>query len=305
MNYTQFQVNQFKLSSMVDHPQIVVVKNRGDGFTHLLRELITTINPTKIYLYVNKSKSLDYIEYLDDYFFGEVVQINSTEELGSVLSERLARINFVSERPLIINDQNTFDHTHDSVWELGMNSRHYKLASVTVCNPSMIITSDIRLNLDYVFISKPPFVQHKKRMYDYYCGMFPSFESFDKVLSKCTDNYSWFVVDNRKTTNNIQDKIFWIKPFDLGTDYSDKNHSKLLESVSNKCSSNSAAYSSNCKCCCVQCTCCTSNAVSDCKCCCTLCVCCSSTKPSIKSSFKFRITLTTTTTNRIQFEILQ
>ena len=38
-----------------------------------------------------------------------------------------------------------------------------------------------RTNIDYVFILREPYITNRKRIYENYAGMFPTFESFVKL----------------------------------------------------------------------------------------------------------------------------
>ena len=45
---------------------------------------------------------------------------------------------------------------------------------------------------NYVFILREPYITNRKRIYENYAGMFPTFESFCQVMDQCTENYECF-----------------------------------------------------------------------------------------------------------------
>lgn len=69
----------------------------------------------------------------------------------------------------------------------------------------------LRTNIDYVFILREPYIANRKRIYDNYAGMFPTFESFCQVMDQCTENYECLVINNNSKSNKLQDQVFWYK----------------------------------------------------------------------------------------------
>ena len=73
----------------------------------------------------------------------------------------------------------------------------------------------------YLFL-REPYISNRKRIYDNYAGMFPTFESFCQVMDQCTENYECLVINNNAKSNKLDDQIFWYKasnhgPFKLGS----------------------------------------------------------------------------------------
>ena len=66
-------------------------------------------------------------------------------------------------------------------------------------------------NIDYVFILREPYISNRKRIYENYAGMFPTFESFCQVMDQCTENYECLVINNNAKTNKLDEQIFWYK----------------------------------------------------------------------------------------------
>ena len=73
------------------------------------------------------------------------------------------------------------------------------------------IPPNLRTNIDFVFILREPYISNRKRIYDNYAGMFPTFESFCQVMDQCTENYECLVINNNAKTNNLTEQIFWYK----------------------------------------------------------------------------------------------
>jgi hypothetical protein len=73
------------------------------------------------------------------------------------------------------------------------------------------VPPSLRTNIDYTFILRENITANRKRIYDNYAGMFPSFESFCTVLDQCTNNFECLVIDNTVTSNKIEDCVYWFR----------------------------------------------------------------------------------------------
>ena len=73
------------------------------------------------------------------------------------------------------------------------------------------VPPNLRTNIDYTFILREPYINNRKRIYDNYAGMFPTFESFCQVMDQCTENYECLVINNNAKSNKLEDQIFWYK----------------------------------------------------------------------------------------------
>ena len=84
----------------------------------------------------------------------------------------------------------------------------------------------------------PVKTSNRKRIYEHYAGMFPTFEMFCQVMDQCTENYECLVVNNNSKSNRLQDQVFWYKAephetFRIGSDnfwlFSDENYKDTQE----------------------------------------------------------------------------
>ena len=94
---------------------------------------------------------------------------------------------------------------------LFMNGRHWKIMLIITMQYPLGIPPTLRTNIDYVFILREPYIANRKRIYENYAGMFPTFESFCQVMDQCTENFECLVINNNVKSNKLQDQIFWYK----------------------------------------------------------------------------------------------
>jgi len=120
----------------------------------------------------------------------------------------------IDPRAFVILD----DCLYDATWAkdkmmrlLFMNGRHWKVMLVITMQYPLGIPPNLRTNIDYVFILREPYIANRKRIYENYAGMFPTFESFCQVMDQCTENFECLVINNNCKSNKLQDQIFWYK----------------------------------------------------------------------------------------------
>ena len=110
------------------------------------------------------------------------------------------------------------DCLYDNSWArdklmrlLFMNGRHWKIMLVITMQYPLGVPPNLRTNIDYTFILREPYINNRKRIYENYAGMFPTFESFCQVMDQCTENYECLVIANNAKSNRLDEQIFWYK----------------------------------------------------------------------------------------------
>jgi hypothetical protein len=120
----------------------------------------------------------------------------------------------IDPRTFVILDDCLYDNTwsRDRLMRLlFMNGRHWKVMLIITMQYPLGIPPTLRTNIDYVFILREPYIANRKRIYENYAGMFPTFESFCQVMDQCTENYECLVINNNAKSNKLQDQVFWYK----------------------------------------------------------------------------------------------
>ncbi len=120
----------------------------------------------------------------------------------------------IDPRTFTILDDCLFDNTwsKDKLMKLlFMNGRHWKIMLIITMQYPLGIPPILRTNIDYVFILREPYIANRKRIYDNFAGMFPTFESFCQVMDQCTENYECLVINNNSKSNQLKDQVFWYK----------------------------------------------------------------------------------------------
>jgi hypothetical protein len=120
----------------------------------------------------------------------------------------------VDPRAFFILDDCLYDNswtTDVNIRSLFMNGRHYKVFFIITMQYPLGIPPNLRANIDYVFILRNNSTSDRKRIYEHYAGIFPTFEAFCQVMDSCTENYECLVINNTVRSNKIEDCVFWYK----------------------------------------------------------------------------------------------
>lgn len=206
-------------------PVIVLIGRRDTGKSYLVRDLLYHHRDIPIGTVISGTEAGNgfYASHVpklfihDEYSSGIIENILKRQK--SVMKEVQKQIQMyktckIDPRSFVILD----DCLYDSTWTrdklmrlLFMNGRHWKVLLVITMQYPLGCPPTLRTNIDFVFILREPYISNRKRIYDNYAGMFPTFESFCQVMDQCTENYECLVIDNNVKSNKLNEQIFWYK----------------------------------------------------------------------------------------------
>lgn len=216
-------------------PVIVLIGRRDTGKTFLVRDLLYYHQDIPIGTVISGTEAGNgfYSSHVPKLFIHDEYSSSIVENV--LKRQKLALKQMKKEnqqfgrttmdpRVFIILDDCLYDNTwsKDKMMRLlFMNGRHWKVMLIITMQYPLGVPPNLRTNIDYVFILREPYIANRKRIYENYAGMFPTFESFCQVMDQCTENYECLVISNNAKSNQLQDQIFWYKaeahgPFKLG-----------------------------------------------------------------------------------------
>ncbi len=206
-------------------PVIVLIGRRDTGKSYLVRDLLFYQQDIPIGTVISGTEA-------GNSFYGEhVPKIFIHEEYNSCIIENILKrqkqcLKQVQQEQQMYKksniDSRAFcildDCLYDSTWTkdklmrlLFMNGRHWKIMLIITMQYPLGIPPNLRTNIDYVFLLREPYINNRKRIYENYAGMFPTFEAFSQVMDQCTENYECLVINNNSKSNKLTDQIFWYK----------------------------------------------------------------------------------------------
>lgn len=206
-------------------PVIVMIGRRDTGKSMLVRDLLYFHQDIPVGAVISGTEA-------GNGFYAELVpKLFIHHEYNSIIIENILRRQRVVlkqiKKELTTNNKTTIDPRtfvilddclYDNKWTsdklmriLFMNGRHWKIMLIITMQYPLGIPPNLRTNVDYVFILRENVGTNRKRIFDNYASMFPTFEAFCSVLDSCTENYECLVIVNNSQSNLLKDQIFWYK----------------------------------------------------------------------------------------------
>ena len=233
----KLQLRKFDMSSIGDDKVVVMIGKRETGKSYLVRDLLYRHRDIPIGTVISATEHANK-------FYGNIVPniFIHDEFTPAIVSNVLKRQHLIIKRcrkeikqtggtdidprAFLIMDDCLAD---SSAWQKDknirscfMNGRHFKLLFVLTSQYALGMGPQLRTNVDYAFILRENIISNRKRIYESYCGMFPSFELFCQVLDQTTEDYCCLVINNNAKSNKLEDQVFWYKaeprpPFRMGS----------------------------------------------------------------------------------------
>ena len=206
-------------------PVIVLIGRRDTGKSYLVRDLLYYHQDIPIGTVISGTEAGNgfYAEHVPKLFihdeYNTAIIENILKRQRAVLKQikkeqEVYKRSNIDPRAFVILDDCLFDATwtKDKVMRLlFMNGRHWKIMLIITMQYPLGIPPNLRTNIDYVFILREPYISNRKRIYENYAGMFPTFESFCQVMDQCTENFECLVIKNNAKSNKLNEQIFWYK----------------------------------------------------------------------------------------------
>ena len=206
-------------------PVIVLIGRRDTGKSFLVRDLLFHHVDIPIGTVISGTEAGNgfYSEHVPKLFIHDEYKTSIIENILKRQKVVIKQVNKqieiyekskIDARSFVILDDCLYDNSwsRDKMMRLlFMNGRHWKVMLIITMQYPLGIPPTLRTNIDYVFILREPYIANRKRIYENYAGMFPTFESFCQVMDQCTENYECLVIDNNVKSNKLQEQIFWYK----------------------------------------------------------------------------------------------
>jgi hypothetical protein len=111
----------------------------------------------------------------------------------------------------------------ETLRKIFMNGRHWNIFVMLTIQYCMGLDIALRGNAGYVFVCREPIISYRRKIYESFLGMLPSFSAFEKVMDSCTQNYELLVLDRTCKSTNAEDALSWYKAapeykFRIGSD---------------------------------------------------------------------------------------
>lgn len=206
-------------------PVIVLIGRRDTGKSFIVRDLLYHQQDIPIGTVISGTEAGNnfYSEHVPKLFIHDEYNQTIIENILKRQKQCMKQISkeiemykksSIDPRTFVILDDCLYDAgwTKDKLMRLlFMNGRHWKVMLIITMQYPLGIPPNLRTNIDFVFILREPYINNRKRIYENYAGMFPTFESFCQIMDQCTENYECLVINNNSKSNKLTDQIFWYK----------------------------------------------------------------------------------------------
>lgn len=248
-NGTILSLNEFKIKDMEPHPRIALIGKSGSGKSWVIRDVIWHNKDIPCGTVIAPTDKLN--GFYDDFFLPEFI---FHEYRADIIPDVLRRQTMMIEKNkrrikkgkkeidprsyLIMDDcmSSKQEWLKDSnVLSIFNEGRHYKLTYMLAMQYSLGIQPELRSNFDYVFLLAENFINNRKKLWEHYAGMFPTFDAFYQVFSQITENYGVMVINNKVRSSDIAKSVYWFKAkfrenFKIGNNKVKDFHNKYYDS---------------------------------------------------------------------------
>ena len=220
----RLELRKFDISSIPSNSIVILISRRNGGKTTTLKDIMyynrdipvgTVISPTEG---ANKS----YSDMIPSLFIHEEYSIKLVSDLLTRQKVMMNKVNREkSQNGRAITDPRAFlildDCMYDSIWKkdknmryIFMNGRHQQLFLMITLQYVLGIPPELRCNVDYAFIFRENNIGNRKRLYENYCSVIPTFDMFCSIMdSVTTDGFGCLVINNLSRSSKLEDCVFW------------------------------------------------------------------------------------------------
>lgn len=210
----KINIPSFDLKTMKQDPKIALIGKRGSGKSTLIKDLIYNMNYKLENIYAI-SVGEEYDKFYGNFLNKQNIHCKYDDSIISDLmeqqEERLTNSKETAESILLILD----DCLHKKIMQntsfkdLIYNGRNYKIGIIMTMQYPLMMTVDIKCNIDYIFATTSSHDSDIKKIYDYWNRTIPLFDTFKTIYDNVTQNYNNMVINY--TAYNDMPRIFRYK----------------------------------------------------------------------------------------------
>lgn len=251
----KINLNRFNMNSIERDATILIYGKRRSGKSWLIRDMCYHLRDIPYGVVFSGTEAVNefYSDFIPDSFIHNKYDRNlinnmfakQTVKIKTVKSEgkgdgKTAENNMFVFMDDMISQKDDWKKD-DTIREIGMNGRHYNILFCLATQHLNSVPTDLRGNIDYVFMFNDPSINNRKILHQNYGAVIPKFEMFCTILDECTQDYQCLVV---KTTgilkNTIESQVFYYKAVDHGSfhmgskqiwDFHQNNYDKMYKVV--------------------------------------------------------------------------
>ncbi len=224
----QLSLKKFDITQIQDDNVIVLLGKRKTGKSFLVKDIMYYHRDIPVGTVISGTESANCFYghivprlFIHDEYKPEIVEniLKRQKEINKKANKEKSQYgsSSIDPRAFLIMD----DCLHDSCWKkdkniryIFMNGRHQKIMFILPMQYPLGVPPDLRTNIDYTFILRENNFNNRRRIYENYASIFPTFDVFCTVMDKITEGYGCLVVDNTSKSNKLEECVFWYEAED-------------------------------------------------------------------------------------------
>jgi hypothetical protein len=230
-----FNIKKFNMETIVERcqidshksPMIVLIGKKDTGKSFLVKDILantqacfpvgTVISGTEVanpFFQDMVPSKLIHDKYKPEIVMNSIRRQLSVKQTREHEKRSRGGNSNLDPRAFLILDDCLYDASwirEESTRYVFMNGRHIDMVTLITMQYPLGITPNLRTNIDFVFILRENGIGNRKRIYENFAGMFPTFEMFCQFMDQCTENYECLVICNGVQSNKLEDQVFWYK----------------------------------------------------------------------------------------------
>ena len=249
----KLKISKFDMSSLMSDATILILGRRRSGKSWLVRDILYHHRkiPSGVVFSGTEAVSPFFGDFIPDLFIHSDYKPDMIEDMMKRQQKKIRECKEKgistdgktreNNRFVILDDLQDAARTWNkdkTIKTMFFNGRHYNYLFILTLQYLMGITPELRSNLDYVFIFYEGSLKNKRKIYEDYAGMVPSFDYFCNIMDACTGDNKCLVI--KTNGSSFEDSIFWYKAderrdFRIGHpsiwNFHDKAYNKRYEEV--------------------------------------------------------------------------
>jgi hypothetical protein len=219
----QLALKKFDITKVQDDNVIVLLGKRKTGKSFLVKDIMYYHRDIPVGTVISGTESANCFYgkivprlFIHDEYKPDIVEniLKRQRGITKKANKEIAQYgsSTIDPRAFLIMD----DCLHDSCWKkdkniryIFMNGRHQKIMFILPMQYPLGVPPDLRTNIDYTFILRENNFNNRRRIYENYASVFPTFEVFCTVMDNVTEGYGCLVVDNTSRSNKLEECVFW------------------------------------------------------------------------------------------------
>jgi len=226
------QLNEFDINSLIFdelgdyiHPRICIIAPSNSGKSWIVKNIMYVMKdiPTCVVIAPTDKMNKFYDNFIPtSYIYHEYKQeiiprILTRQKKIIEKNERRTKENkkLIDPRICFIMDDCLSSKAswtkEESILEILFQGRHYKMSYILTLQYCMGIQPEMRTQFNYIFLLGEDNQNSRKKLYEHWCGVVPSYSMFETIFSQVTTNYGCLVVNNRIKSTDLTKKLFWFR----------------------------------------------------------------------------------------------